>query len=124
MKIIELTDKQQKQLLEMCKHFYKEYKNIDLGFDEESNTFNIFLYELYDFIKGYYSYSKIHWFEFCLTSLSYKLHKLRIADKLGLNYEYDDENHMQEAILISYRLYNEHPVDFLYKYFKSIKNEK
>ena len=107
MKSIELTKDHKSKLLEMCKELFPEYViypadndgfiegeqwvgDQNMGEDRPVNEFNI------------------HWFEFCMTELRYKLNEVQ-----NKKY-YRIEDVYQETT-------NIHSVDYLYEEFKKLK---
>ena len=103
MKNIELTEEHKSKLLEMCKKLFSEYVEID--FDESG------LLTLWKEKCPSTQWTEIHWFEFCLNELCFKILDVK-RDYLGLS-------QLQKFRLQEYS--KNHPVDYLYEEFKKLK---
>jgi len=105
MEPIEITTKQKKKLLEMCKALFPE-DNLDFGHG--------FMEDYIQIVIGDNEFSEewIHWFEFCLTHLINKI-----------NYPPNAVNN-GEIIVGSKVLLSGNPVDYLYREFQKLKKRK
>ena len=123
MKQIELTKEQQNKLLEMCKKLFPEYKHVTfqqdaiMGAGWEYDFNNICFSDISE--KIFDIKLNIHWFEFCMTHLVIKLksyNHLKEASPLQrlnfYNFYWDVSNNELTKV---------HPVDYLYKIFKKLK---
>jgi hypothetical protein len=106
MKQIELTLEHREKLLEMCKELFPE---TELSF--ESDLAEDGMIDIN--ISKPNNLELIHWFEFCMTYLQDKLKELKCFE-----YEMDSNLRLMEC------WYKSHPVDYLYKIFKKLKNAK
>jgi hypothetical protein len=110
MKAIEINEKQKEMLLEMCRALFPEYENPQFSVRNYSIccgwSNNYLIFDIFD--EGT---PIIHWFEFCMTSLT---NKLAISDLE--NYNLPLETYM-DCIVNKWH----HPVDYLYKQFKELK---
>lgn len=110
MKPIELTEKHQSKLLEMCSELFPEYNNVKFEpvYHIQKNINDIYVYDTLILYKNYCisgNYKKrtyIHWFEFCMTYLAEK-----IDCDLAHNVIY----------------MKKHPIDYLYEEFKRLDCE-
>jgi len=106
MKNIELTKEHKSKLLEMCEKLFPEYKYISYDIDIVHPGFiSMWKKRILGF---HYNGLIIHWFEFCMIHLAFKLCK-KDFNTLSLN---------TYSNLIQY---NQHPVDYLYEKFKKLK---
>lgn len=117
MKALTLTKEHKSKLLEICKTLFPEYTIIQFG-----NQSNYYLEseEILDFYNDKENFL-IHWFEFCMTHLSYKLQKE--LNKVVKDNERISLYHRNDPIFHTYGkdiLYL-HPVDYLYEEFKKLK---
>ena len=115
---IELTKKHKEKLLEMCKTLFPNVLDVPDKIDEDlslNTTFINIRNEVYlnkgtpneEYISNDYS---IHWFEFCLTHLRYKL-----------NLSGNDYHTIGDVYFSNDLLDGVHPVDYLYEQFKKLK---
>ena len=107
MKSIKLTKEHKAKLLEMCNKL----------FSKEGKFFTVLDGDIYYSKNGKFPGLSIHWFEFCMTYLVYKL-----------SYEFSQiPNIKGEAIHLKLWELNKgdyfimHPVDYLYEEFKKLK---
>lgn len=107
---IELTEEHKSKLLEMCnKLFWKGCINKN---DFREN--NILLIAIDKNYKYNHKILTIHWFEFCCKNLAFQIYNFNIG-KTKTTYS----TFVGECVITSIF----HPVDYLYKEFKNIKNE-
>ena len=123
MKEIELTEEHKTRLLEMCSvlfpevNCYWEYEMYGRGLKQDFNSVlavyykdkNAYKQNLFDF--------NIHWFEFCMTHLMYKLSYefSKIPNVKGRSI------HIELWELNKGDYFKKHPVDYLYEEFKKLK---
>lgn len=107
MKPIELTAEHKSKLLEMCNKL----------FPEERKFFKILSGNIYYSNNGNFPGKSIHWFEFCMTYLMYKL-----------SYEFSEipnikgkSIHRELWELNKGDYFKKHPVDYLYEEFLKLK---
>jgi len=114
---IELTEEHKSKLLEMCNKLFPDYneiiltkqKTLNFGFkDNKSHTSRI-------------ANMSIHWFEFCITKLPYKIfdsskYPSKNAGDDTVQYLCDMMDRQTWYIKEAY-----HPVDYLYEEFKKLK---
>lgn len=120
MKHINLTTEQELKLIEMSKVLFPEYKEILYG----SATGLIKFITKVGSIAGI-----VHWFEFCMTKLTEKIIATYIVnrdgDKVYKRNMHSDLSTFYLSFLPFSRLYEStHPIDYLYKKFKELENEK
>lgn len=112
MKPIELTEEHKSKLLEMCKELFIESKpKID-----SNNIVSLWILDSEGLSEGEYNF-KIHWFEFCMTYLMYKLSYefSKIPNIKGRSI------HIELWELNKGDYFKKHPVDYLYEEFKKLK---
>ena len=111
MKSLELTEEHTSKLLEMCETLFPEWdlKTYDESFDDLNNGLIRFKTK-----TGLYKSFTFHWFEFCSTILLNKLYLLLFKNNLT---SIDDQ-----SIFLYKTIIENHPVDFLYKEFRKLKN--
>lgn len=146
---LQITQKQQKMLLEMVKELFPEYESIKIGnfadeFDrdyESANTVS-FLKNSNEKINFWSrdNLFQIHWFEFCMTYLVCKLDSIYSEKyiKSAENKAYKENNYPKELpenwieivnnrpfkklySLLNGGSYKKHPIDYLYEQFKKLK---
>ena len=110
MKAIEINEKQKEMLLEMCKALYPELTDLVIRDSMEDFCLS-FEHICIEYGRDDKNFKIIHWFEFCMTSLT---NKLAISDLE--NYNLPLETYM-DCIVNKWH----HPVDYLYKQFKELK---
>ena len=114
MKNIELTKDHKSKLLEMCNLLFPEYKftlEEDCQLGAYSYSFNNLVFSKLNEKKHLLNGIEIHWFEFCINELCFKILDTR-RDYLGLS-------QLQKFRLLEY--IKNHPVDYLYEEFKKLK---
>ena len=129
MKNIELTNKHRTKLRIMCNNLYPEttlikVNNKTLSFYSANKEGHIY--------KGDKAYLKMHWFEFCMIYLVKKISELSEYSNqppyVNNVYDWKDGNKwtFYSKFFFHYPKNNniEHPVDYLYKQFKTLNNEK
>ncbi len=110
MKSIELTEEHKAKILEMCKVLFPKYDHYTFWSEDFVGMYNTDE-QGKEVMENNIS---IHWFEFCMTYLAYKLANIDSEDTfIGDNYRLYDKI-----------MNNEHPIDYLYTKFKKLHNEK
>lgn len=110
MKAIELTEEHKSKLLEMCTLLFPEYFHWKISKKQfiksyiRGNDIQIYKGEIPDL--------NIHWFEFCMTYLSERLYN----EHYSLEVCEDIRNEQLYDCFI-----NNHPIDYLYDEFKTLK---
>lgn len=118
MKNIELTEEHKSKLLEMCKELFPEYKYFgwsELYDGSKSELIGIMFY------KENVEALNIHWFEFCITKLSYKIFD---SSKYPSKNAGDDTVQYLCDMMDRQTWYTKeayHPVDYLYEEFLKLK---
>ena len=123
MKQIELTEEHKSKLLEMCKVLFPEYNKITFSNPEDPDAcFDsiegiLHLGNSVNENKGFIVKESIHWFEFCMTHLMYKLSYefSKIPNAKGKSI------HIELWELNKGDYFKKHPVDYLYEEFKKLK---
>lgn len=105
MKAIELTEEHKSKLLEMCTLLFPEYI---FGFDNDIADVGIMECHQGDWNNVIF----FHWFEFCMTYLSERLYN----EHYSLEVCEDIRNEQLYDCFI-----NNHPIDYLYDEFKTLK---
>lgn len=118
MKSIELTKEQKDKLLEMSNDLFPEYKQIEF---EKSGMINLFK----TILTPTKNYDYIHWFEFCMTHLVEKILNPK-PNKPERNLKDKFEKFFWQSNLYAngFTIDNIHPVDYLWKIYKSNKKIK
>lgn len=124
MKNIEINEKQKENLLEMCKELFPEL-NLEMYYDKDiADNWEEALKndscgndaQIGYLISNWHKPNAkiIHWFEFCMTHLFYKLY-------------YNGWRKENPNCVVDFHLdlhnFKYHPVDYLYKEFKKLKND-
>lgn len=117
MKAIELSEEHKKKLLEMCKVLFAEYLPVDLELKPQYDGCEYYL--IFKYMEK--DMFHIHWFEFCMTHLMYKL-----------SYEFSKIPKFSELKPIHLELwelnkgnyFTKHPIDYLYSEFTKLQNDK
>lgn len=95
MKQLDLTEKHEAKLLEMCNKL----------FPKKGKWFEVLCGEVYYSKNGKFPGRSFHWFELCMTHLCYKI----------------DHGDYVPQYKTSGKILNMHPVDYLYYSFKKQK---
>lgn len=114
MKSIQLTEEDKSKLLEMCKVLFPEYT---YGFENDFSDIGIM--EYYTNVEDW---KFIHWFEFCMTHLA---NEIIYKEEKTLRTCENEHNFMLKQLMNVF--YNEkgiHPIDYLYKEFKKLKDDQ
>ena len=116
MKPIKLTLLHRGLIMEMIKALFPEYENISINVQKENKLVNLskstelkgdylWLPHIHkDETQSYIETKYIHWFEFCITQISKRINQRK-------TFLYGIEQALRDDI---------HPVEFLYKQFKSL----
>ena len=115
----ELTKEHREKLLEMCKELFPEYDFEFLSNFSEWGIISVHKIGQHEIFENTH-----HWFEFCITKLSYKIFDnlkfpARNAGDDSVQYLCDMMDRQTWYIKEAY-----HPVDYLYKKFLKLENGK
>jgi hypothetical protein len=130
MQSIPLTEEQKDKLLEMAKFFFPEHMKVTVTSTNPTKlkkyTEHIhwchgktiaFPYKDWGNVEEFITSKKLHWFEFCLTKLANKLLNQETGEA-----PIDVMNRFNH-FFIGVMLETIHPVDYLYKQFKTIQHD-
>lgn len=120
---------QQKRLLQLCKEFFPERKDIYFT-NSDNNNINLFIcfakYNRWDEASDLKDIPYIHWYQLCLTILPERIWQTIVDDENVAEDDewlYDEGYHGSDDIQINTLLSN-HPVDFLWKFVQECKKNK
>lgn len=125
---LKLTQEHKDKLLEMCRKLFPEYKHTRIIDGSCDFCLENTLLLSTSTNPKHNDWILVHWFEFCMTALAYKIYPL--LDSRWKNVEITRELVRVDAsleddmsVFIS-NLFVKHPVDCLYKEFLKLKNDK
>ena len=122
MKPLTLTKEQKSKLLEMCKHFFPEYKfGFESDYAEITNIINFHKPKT----QQWHEWELIHWFEFCMTHL---IEKILVMPDEDSEYPFeewsvDGFSCGSEDLIYQMNHSRKHPIDYLYSEFKKLNYE-
>ena len=118
MKAIELTKEHKSKLLEMCNNLFID-RNWHFWESETESYPDGMIGHCNTIIWGGKSYEsvEIHWFEFCMTHLAFKI--LPKTTFYNLDSAYDS---LYNCLYQFWETKFDNPIDYLYEEFKKLKN--
>lgn len=146
MQSLPLTDKHKSKLLEMCEFFFPKYREDTkthyggIHFHHHDGTKGLPFIRDSEYLWGSTpddgdlfdnASFAIHWFEFCMVHLSKKLFKTK--EKYKGKGDTNSKEYIgtlycakaaRSSFISSFVYLKKHPIDYLYKEFKSIKKLK